>query len=87
MQISLLELFPGIILSVVVWTLQLTVAALWNAGTISIFVAFLVALASPPPETSWGLLASGPRCGQTAVSYNTALGWSGHCREIVAADP
>jgi hypothetical protein len=46
--------------SVVAGMLRLTVAALQWAGTVIILRAFLVTMANPAPEASWGLLAVDP---------------------------
>jgi hypothetical protein len=61
MQLSLLELVCGTTtFSLAAGMLQFTVAGLWNAGTNVLHRTFLVVMAIPTPESSWGLLAVDP---------------------------
>jgi len=55
MQFFPLRLIHGeTTLSLPAETLQLMVAALWNAGTIVLIRAFLIVMGTPTSETSWG---------------------------------
>jgi hypothetical protein len=61
MQFSPLEHLLGATTpSVLAGMLRFTVAVVWYSGTVTLFRAFLVAMATPAPETSCGLLTVDP---------------------------
>jgi hypothetical protein len=63
--------------SVVAGMLRLTVAALQWAGTVIILRAFLVTMANPAPEASWGQLAVDPDVAEALAAvplFGTSFG-------------